>query len=123
VIVYDIDGPLFFGAAQKAMGALGSIAGNAKVVVLRMDAVPAMDATGLVALESALELLRKSRVFTIISGMQGQPSQLLAKSELGKAGSHVTFCPDTESAISAAEEHLRNRAPSLRPEPRDAHAS
>ena len=123
VIVYDIDGPLFFGAAEKAMGALGSIAGHAKVVVMRMDAVPAMDTTGLVALESAIALLHKSRCFTIIAGLARQPAELLRKSELSRADSGVLVCADTESALLAAEEHLRTRLPSLHPESRDAHAS
>jgi SulP family sulfate permease len=115
VVVYDIDGPLFFGAAQKAMGALGSIAGHAKVVVLRMDAVPTMDATGLVALESALERLRSSRCLAILSGLQPQPAELLQKSTLGHQQAPIVFCPDTESAIEAAEAHLRTRPPSLAP--------
>jgi hypothetical protein len=53
VMIYDISGPLFFGAAQKAMGALGLFE-KARAVILELDQVPAMDATGLVALESAV---------------------------------------------------------------------
>ena len=56
VFVYDILGPLFFGAAEKATAALNEVAGRAKVLILRMEHVPAIDATGLVALESALEI-------------------------------------------------------------------
>ena len=53
--VYDVSGALFFGAAQKAMSALGQLSGRPRAVVLRLDEVHAMDATGLVALESALD--------------------------------------------------------------------
>jgi sulfate permease, SulP family len=123
VIVYDIDGPLFFGAAQKAMGALGAIAGHAKVVVMRMDAVPAMDTTGLVALESAIALLHKGRCFTIIAGLARQPAELLRRSQLGKPDAGVLVCADTASALLAAEEHLRTRIPSLNPSGVDPHAS
>jgi len=108
-IVYDIDGPLFFGAAQKAMGALGSISDHAKVVILRMDAVPVMDVTGLVALESAIERLRANHCLTVISGLAPQPASLLAKSELGKLPHEVLICSDTPSAVAAAEEYLRTR--------------
>jgi SulP family sulfate permease len=60
VLIYDISGPLFFGAAQKAMATLG-VVDTAKTVILRMNGVPMMDATGLVALESALAQLSKQR--------------------------------------------------------------
>src|SRR5262249_49034962 len=42
VVVYDIDGPLFFGAAQKAMAALRVVDRKARAVILRMEDVPAM---------------------------------------------------------------------------------
>ena len=44
VLIYDISGPLFFGAAQKAIGALGLFE-KARTVILELDQVPAMDAT------------------------------------------------------------------------------
>src|SRR5262249_40938259 len=49
VVVYEISGPLFFGAAQKAMAALEITSDGTKAVILLMDEVHAMDATGLVA--------------------------------------------------------------------------
>jgi SulP family sulfate permease len=101
VIVYDIDGPLFFGAAQKAMGALGSIAGRARVVILRMEGVPILDATGLVALESAIERLRVSHCRAILCGLQQQPARVLQRSDLSKPESSVMFCPDIDAALAA----------------------
>jgi SulP family sulfate permease len=77
VMIYDISGPLFFGAAQKAMGTLG-IVDKAQTVILEMDQVPAMDATGLVALESALAQLHKRGCLTVITGLGTQPRRVLA---------------------------------------------
>src|SRR5439155_1610744 len=58
VVLYDIAGPLFFGAAQKAMRALQSVeARHVRVVILDMEHVPAIDATGIVALESLVSRL------------------------------------------------------------------
>jgi SulP family sulfate permease len=102
VIVYDIDGPLFFGAAQKAMGALGAIAGRARVVILRMEGVPVLDATGLVALESAIARLRASQCRAILCGLQQQPARVLQRSELSKPESGVLFCPDIDTALAAS---------------------
>lgn len=79
VIVYQIAGPLFFGAAHKAAGALKTIDNNVRVVILDMRAVPAMDATGLVNLESVLERLHRGGVFVVIAGVQDQPLGVMAR--------------------------------------------
>jgi len=101
VVVYDISGPLFFGAAQKAMAALGHIADRVRVVVLRMEGVQAMDATGLVALESALDRLSGKRIFAVLSGVQPQPRGLLDRA--GVHGRHgVWIAADAAEALATA---------------------
>jgi SulP family sulfate permease len=80
VVLYDIAGPLFFGAAQQAMHALQAVeARHVRVVVLDMDHVPAIDATGLVALESLVTRLNESGVKVILVGIQYQPLRALAR--------------------------------------------
>lgn len=79
VVLYEIAGPLFFGAAQRAMSALGTVERGINVVLLDLRAVPVMDSTGLVALESALDKLHRAHVFTIIAGAQRQPLHLIAR--------------------------------------------
>lgn len=102
VVVYDIDGPLFFGAAQKAMAALGVVDKNARAVVLRMDGVPALDSTGLVALESALDLLRAHRCMAVITGLRPQPEGALKKAEV-EARHKVRFARDLPEALALIE--------------------
>jgi sulfate permease, SulP family len=105
VIVYDIAGPLFFGAAQKAMSTLNRVSAITRSVILRMDAVPAIDSTGLVALESALDQLEKRDVLTIITGLQRQPAVLLKKSNLENRRAKVLFTDDLASALVLAQTH------------------
>lgn len=114
VVIYDIAGPLFFGAAQKAIGTLSSVGDRAKVIVLRMEEVPAMDATGLVALESALERLSHINVLTVICGLQPQPEQVLRRSQSAHPSVHVVFSKDTESAFEVAEKFMAAAATSAR---------
>jgi sulfate permease, SulP family len=102
VVVYDIDGPLFFGAAQKAMAALGVVDKNARAVVLRMDGVPALDSTGLVALESALDLLRAHRCMAVITGLRPQPEGALKKAEV-EARHKVRLARDLPEALALIE--------------------
>jgi SulP family sulfate permease len=54
VLVFDINGPLFFGAAQKFQDVLSEINDRHRVVVLRMKNVPLIDATGLHRLKDIL---------------------------------------------------------------------
>ncbi len=79
VLLYEIGGPLFFGAATKAVGALRTVRSDIHAVILDMRAVPVMDATGLVNLESALGALHAARIFVFIAGVQDQPLHLMAR--------------------------------------------
>ena len=101
VAVYEISGPLFFGAAQKAMAALEIVAGQTKAVVLLMDEVHAMDATGLVALESALESLQTHKCLAILSGVRSQPMALLKRGQLDSRPG-VILAADPAEALAVA---------------------
>jgi SulP family sulfate permease len=105
VLVYDISGPLFFGAAQRAMAALGVVTADMRVVILRLDHVPAMDATGLVALESSIEQLRRNGCFAIITGLQTQPRAVVTKAHVGDAPG-VAIRDDLGAAVALAETKL-----------------
>jgi SulP family sulfate permease len=101
VVVYDINGPLFFGAAQKAMGTLGIIGDKTRAVILRLENVPTMDATGLVALESAIEQLEKHGCRAILSGALPQPLALIKKGNL-YLHERLTICATIEQALAAS---------------------
>ncbi len=79
ILLYRIAGPLFFGAAQKAMSALRTVSDDVRVVILDMTEVPVMDATGLVNFESVLNRLHASRVFVVVAGIRPQPRALTRK--------------------------------------------
>lgn len=102
VVVYDIDGPLFFGAAQKAMAAIGIVDHKARAVILRLDDVPAMDATGLVALESALDTLRRRKCLAFITGLQPQPAGVLEKADVERRH-RARIVPDIPAALEVVE--------------------
>jgi SulP family sulfate permease len=86
VVIYEVAGPLFFGAAQQAMEALASVDKRVRVVIMDLRSVPALDATALVALESAFERLYKGRIFVILAGVQPQPMRAMARA--GWRGRH-----------------------------------
>ena len=80
VVLYDIAGPLFFGAAQKAMRSLQAMEGrHVRIVVLDVEHVPAIDATGIVALESLVARLNEAGIKVIVVAIQDQPLRALAR--------------------------------------------
>jgi SulP family sulfate permease len=110
VLLYEINGPLFFGATQKAISALESISAPGRVVILHMGGVPAMDVTGLVALESALDELWRTRHFVILSGVQPQPQSVLDKGNLKPREGKLAVCTTLEEAVLLARGKRRTTA-------------
>ncbi|MCC6551475.1 MAG: C4-dicarboxylic acid transporter DauA [Polyangiaceae bacterium] len=102
VVLYEIAGPLFFGATQKAMSSLDAIKSKTKVAILDLSAVPAMDATGLVNLESALERLNKAKVFIILAGVQPQPARVLQKAGLKEEKGELAMAATIDDAVAMA---------------------
>jgi SulP family sulfate permease len=107
VVVYDIAGPLFFGAAQRAMGAIGIADQNVRVVIIRLEGVPTMDATGLVALESAIESLQKAGRLAVLVGCRTQPRRLIREAGLKAKYPQLRMRGSVEKALETAEEFLK----------------
>jgi sulfate permease, SulP family len=105
VRIYEIAGPMFFGAAQSAVGVLDAIGSDAHTVILWMKHVPVIDATGMVALESVLDRLRRSRRKVIVAGLPDQPAELLARAGIKRVPGELAFAPDLEIALSMAIVH------------------
>jgi SulP family sulfate permease len=104
VALYEIAGALFFGAAKNAMTALNAIGSRFKVVVIGLGRVGVIDASGLVALESALDQLRRAKKFVIIAGPLPEPRHVFEKAELEVRLDHVLFADDVDQAIDIARD-------------------
>jgi SulP family sulfate permease len=102
VLLYEINGPMFFGAAQRAISALGAIHDSKRVVVLSLAKVGVIDATGFVALESALGELRSRHKFVIIAGPLPEPKRMFARARLEASFDHVLIAADETEALHMA---------------------
>jgi sulfate permease, SulP family len=108
VLVYEVSGPLFFGAAQRAMSAFHRTAmSGVSVLVMDLSSVPAIDATGLVSLESALERLNALGVYVILAGIQSQPLRVLARANWRNRKRRVAVFRSMERAFRLARERSR----------------
>jgi SulP family sulfate permease len=79
VIFYDIAGPLFFGAAEKALAALGVVESGVHTVIIDFEDVPAIDATGMVALESMIAKLNGHDIKVVMAKLNPQPRQVIER--------------------------------------------
>jgi sulfate permease, SulP family len=104
VALYEIAGPLFFGAAQNAMGAIGNVGSDARVVVLALGRVPSIDATGFVALESAIRRLRTLKKLVVLAGPLPQPRAVFDRANLPKHHDHVHFAETLERGLALARD-------------------
>jgi len=102
VLVYDINGAMFFGSAQKALKALTSVPGDVEVVILEMSDVPMLDMTGMVALESIMDNFRKRQIRVIINDLAPPLIQKLANVGIREAAGHLAFTQSMEDAVDAA---------------------
>jgi SulP family sulfate permease len=105
VRVYEIAGPLFFGAAKSAMEVLHTVGDKDHTYILDMKAVPTIDATGLVALESVLDRLRRSKIKVIFAGLAPEISEMLDRAGIKREVGKIAYAPDVETAISMAIVH------------------
>lgn len=102
VVVFEVRGPLFFGAAQKAISQLRTVDRAVKVVVIDLSSVPAMDVTGMVALESAVDSLYHDGIHTILGGVQDQPRRVLDRAHWHKGEGRLEICGDLSKAVEVA---------------------
>lgn len=106
VMVYEISGPLFFGAAEKAMSTLREHSVGLKVVILQMQGVPTMDISGIVALKSALESLTQKDIFVILSNVQTQPQEVLKRAGLEPQSGKLAICETIQDSVALAKKYL-----------------
>ena len=98
IAVYRIDGPVFFGAAERFVTFLRDEP-EVKYLILRMRFVPNMDTTGLVALEDIYQDLKRHGCRLLLSGLQLDVQKLLERTGfLDKIGRENCF-ETTDAAI------------------------
>jgi len=99
VLIYDIEGPLFFGAAEKAMSTLESIQGNVHTVILDMADVPVMDISGVIAMQSAIKRLHSHNIRVILAEVADVPCATLRKAGIKEVSEKLWVCKRLNEAI------------------------
>lgn len=101
-LVYEINGPMFFGAADKFMKI--SLDSHTKVVVLRMRSVPAMDVNALHSLNQVLKACKKKQISLVLSHVQEQPLHMMQKAGFDQKLGEGNICANIDEALRRAKE-------------------
>lgn len=108
VEVYEIDGPFFFGVANKFDGVMKSLGDKPKVRIIRMRKVPFMDSTGLHNLESLLRLSQGEHIRLILSGVNKEVHAVLTTSGFEEKIGSENICSNIHDALQKAIEALHS---------------
>lgn len=101
-LVYEINGPLFFGAADKLLG----IETDEKVncLILRMRSVGTIDATALHNLEILQEDCKKKSIQMVMSHVNEQPMKVMTKAGFVEKVGRENFCVNIDAALKRAQD-------------------
>jgi len=102
---YEVNGPLFFGAAQRAMDSLHASESDAfDTIIINLGKVPVIDATGFAALDNALSALVRRKKKIVLAGPFPHPRSIFDKADLAHAyHGAVVLAPDLDAALASAE--------------------
>jgi sulfate permease, SulP family len=106
VLVYIIEGPLFFGAAEKLERALVHIRRQARVLVLRLGQVPFADATGITALEDMITDFRRRGAAVVLTEVRPNVRYKLERAGVIETLGSENIVDTLEEAIARANASL-----------------
>ena len=100
-LVFEITGPIFFGASTKIADVIRH--GKKDILILRMRSVPAIDATGLHSLETIIKTCKKQGKTLILSHVNEQPMHSLEKAKLLE---EVLIAENIDAALEMASQKV-----------------
>jgi sulfate permease, SulP family len=106
VEVYEINGPFFFGAAEKFKETITQLRGRPRVLVILMRNVPAIDSTGLSALRDVVGRFRRTGARVLLAGVHAQPMSALRRSALADEIPETDLAGDLDEALAIAKAHV-----------------
>ena len=104
VEVYEINGPYFFGIANKFEDLMAGMANHPKVRIIRMRRVPFIDSTGIHNLQTLCAMSRREGTEIVLSGVQEKVYEVLDHAGLCDELGKENICPNINAALERAKE-------------------
>lgn len=108
-VVYEISGPMFFGAADKFLDIVAEAKKSNNALILRMRSVPAMDATAYKTLEKIYFQCEKNNMQLILSHVNEQPLEVIKKEGLYDLIGEENIKPHINDALMRAGEVVNQK--------------
>lgn len=105
--VYEISGPLFFGAASVIEEIV--VKDFTTCLVLRMRSVPALDSTALNALKDLVQVCKSKGITIVFSHVNDQPMKVMEKAGFVELVGEENFQPSISAALDRAEEVIHSK--------------
>jgi len=99
VEVYEINGPYFFGIANKFEEQMVQLGDRPKVRIIRMRKVPFIDSTGIHNLTNLCKMSKKERITIVLSGVNEKVHHVLEKSGFYELLGEENICENINVAI------------------------
>ncbi|MBQ0104114.1 MAG: STAS domain-containing protein [Prevotellaceae bacterium] len=105
--VYEINGPYFFGIANKFEDIVSNLAGpRPKIRIIRMRQITFIDSTGIHNLQNLIEMSRQNGIRVILSGVNDKVRDILLKNKFDELLGIEYICPNINVALKKAEEAM-----------------
>lgn len=109
VEVYEIEGPFFFGVANKFEEIMKSIGDRPKMQIIRMRKVPFMDSTGAHNLKNLIHSAQKDKIQILLSGANEKVHSVLENNGIVELLGTANVCSNINEALARAEEIMKNK--------------
>jgi len=106
VEVYEINGPFFFGAAEKFKATLDQVSRRPRILIVLMRNVPAIDSTAMHALKELVRRTRLQGTQVLLSDVHSQPLVALQRADLLAEIGEDNLFGDVDAALEAARTRL-----------------
>ncbi len=107
VEVYEINGPYFFGIANKFEEQMVQLGDRPKVRIIRMRKVPFIDSTGIHNLTNLCKMSKKERITIVLSGVNEKVHHVLEKSGFYELLGEENICENINVAIDRANQIMQ----------------
>ena len=104
VVLYDINGPLFFGTAQTALNIVTGTNPGIRAVILEMSGVTMLDMSALMAIESIVKDMKKKHICLVIASLEARMIVKLRHAGIRKQAGVLSYAGSVEAAILKLEQ-------------------
>ena len=108
VEVFEVNGPFFFGAADKFKHTLSQIRKTPPILIIRLREVLTLDATGMRALEDVYDQTQRKGTILILSGVHAQPLFVMQRAGFMDKVGQQYFFRDFDDALNMARQILES---------------